>query len=126
MTAGHPRVNCCVPGCVRGTTTVPVLTDCVWINTGTPRPEWLCSFHWPRVPRTRKRRYRALANRIGRNWPRGVTWGELGPERQALHERLSRLAIRAWGRCRDVFSEEAPAGELDPVMRDELARLGLL
>lgn len=127
MSSGHPRVNCCVPGCRGGTTTIqPFPEGCCDLETG-GEPEWICSRHWPRVPRLLKARRRALIRqwrRLTRRYRTTAFW-ELDPG-SGGRIRLVRLEglIRAYlarGRQEAGSEVEAPAGSLE----EELARLGL-
>ena len=119
MTSGFPRVNCAAAGCHRGTTTIEPLTDgrC-WLNTGTPRCEWLCGTHWSRVPRAWKRRRTKLLRRFRKVWPDDAGWSDLAPEAQRDAERLLTLFRKMWRR---MVGHVSGAGGID----EELRRLGL-
>lgn len=128
MSSGHPRVNCCVPGCRCGTTTIPPHPEgTADLETGRREPEWVCAKHWPRVPRPLKARRRALIRqwrRLTRRYRTTAFW-ELAPG-SGPRIRLVRLEalIRAtWARCKQHAGQEVQAGPGS--LEEELRRLGL-
>lgn len=119
MTAGYPRVNCTVEGCSRGTTRIePAAEGTVWLNTGTPRCEWLCGKHWPRVPKAWKRRRTKLLRRFRKTWPDGANWDDLNAQAQHDAHRLMRMMRAIWRRMVRHVSGD---GGID----EELRKLGL-
>lgn len=131
MTSGHPRVGCCVPGCTRGTTRIEAANGWTWLDTGTTDPGWICGVHWPRVPRSLKRRRTSLV----RAWRRKLKQARVsafwelpaGAQQRIAIVRTERLIRAVWARCVRHASGmvEVPAGELPDSVREDLARLGL-
>ena len=98
------------------------------LETGRRDGEWICSKHWPLVPRSLKARRRALIRqwrRLTRRYGTSAFW-ELAPGSgpRIRLVRLERTIRYTWERCRAAAGrevEEAPAGTLE----EELRRLGL-
>lgn len=102
----YPRINCCVPGCNRGTTRV--------------EPGWtiICGKCWRRAPQDMRKlasSWRARANRFEKR-------GDL-----PRAEIAARWAHRAFENIRKLLSDEAeqPSG-MDPLMAEDLRKAGLL
>lgn len=133
MASGHPRVNCCVEGCRRGTTRIePLPEGGYWLETGTADPEWLCEVHWRRVPGWLKHRRRILLRAWRRHCRacRTSCYWELasgsGPRIRMV--RLEKLIRRTWARCVEVATPGGEPGDdrsLPPGLEAELKRLGL-
>lgn len=102
----YPRINCCVPGCNRGTTRV--------------EPGWMiiCGKCWRRAPkdmRTLASTWRGRANRFKKK----------GDVERA--EVAGRWADRAFENIRKLLcgETEQPSG-MNPLMAEELRKAGLL
>jgi len=109
--SGHPRVNCLVPGCRRGTTTVPPEDQ----RRGV---QYLCGTHWRQVPRSLKNRMAKYRRRAR------------AAERRHDYETANRwhdLDVAIWKRITDQFLEpEQFSGGFPPALRAELERDGLI
>lgn len=110
--ASHPRINCLVPGCKRGTTRIAPYQD------GTS-PEVICGKHWRTVPKA----WRLAMSRYRRAFAAAERKGD---------ERRQQVARRCWwsGWDRIVRTlcnpETVMAGELPATVAEELRRDGLL
>ncbi len=82
----NPRINCCVPGCRRGTRK--------W-----PDGEIICGKCWRFVSRSTKRRKRMIAKLIRRLDERG--FGKTTTITEALERRRAyRMGALVWRRCK--------------------------
>lgn len=115
-TSGFPVVRCSVDGCMRGTSRIePVTGNQIWLNTGTADPGWICGGHWPRVPRSYKRRMTLFRRRLRKLWPDGAA--EPVGDAMRDYERVWALYRRMWQRC-----VEAAAGPRDMTI-EEIERI---
>lgn len=100
----HPRINCCIPGCKRGTTTFE------------PGTIMICGKCWRKAPKamrqrwTKFRRRETLARK--RDHPHADRWGFLA------HDIFERI--------RALLEGEAPPDEMPPLMAEQLRKDGLL
>ncbi len=128
VTAGRPRVNCLVPGCERGTTTLePLPEGSVWLEHPEDRAHrFICGGHWQQVPRYMKRR----RSRLVREWRairrhHGITtYWELSPGSapRLRMVQLERLIPRAWALIERCVLRERGGGALE----GELRELGII
>lgn len=103
MTFGYARTNCCITGCRRGTTTIePLPRDCISMDTGKGRHEWICSVHWRLIPKSWKRRRRRFHRRVAKTWPwkDGIDWDELTDDQRREHSVAFRLSKKMWARMK--------------------------
>jgi hypothetical protein len=103
----HPRIECCITGCTRGTTRLE------------PGSEFICGKHWQRIPRLWRQR---LANMRRRH-----TIAERNFD-QVKAARAARAWWSIWDRCkRHLEDPESEMVEGMPAsMHEELRRTGLL
>lgn len=102
----YPRINCCIAGCKRGTTTCE------------PGIRIICGKCWRRAPKDMRKlasQWRARANHF---------------ERKGDHERAEiagRWANRGFENIRKLLNGESeqPSG-IDPLMAEELRKAGLI
>lgn len=101
----HPRINCTIPGCRRGTTQFA------------PETEVICGKHWraaPKALRDRYSRYRRHARILDRR----------GDKERAT--RWHRRAWMVWERIKTVLTADAPDdGDMPPLMAEALRQAGL-
>lgn len=127
--AGHPRVNCLVPGCKRGTTRLEPFPEGFRSLQHPDRTglEWVCGPHWRRVPAYLRRRERRLVRRWEKlGGPEGY-WKQPGgsPARLALL-RLEKLIPRLWDRMVAIAKgEDEPAAGVPAGLAEELRRVAL-
>ncbi len=105
MSGKHPRINCSVPGCKRGTTTFE------------PGTTMICGKCWRRAPKDMRRRY-SVAMRLYRRCekrgdPRAEHW--------------ARVVDLRWNEVLELLrAPDAVAGdEIPPLMAEELRKAGL-
>lgn len=107
MKQRHPRINCCITGCKRGTTQFE--PGCLVI----------CGKCWRKAPKPLRTRY-TDCHRMARKYRR-----RLDEEKASVFEHR---AHRVWCSIRDVLegrdTEAAPTG-LPPLMAEELRSIGL-
>lgn len=106
MSSGRfPRTNCCVKGCKRGTTTVE------------PGVRIICGKCWRRAPKDMRK--------LATLWmQRSTRFEKRGDMMRATI--AGRWANRAFENIRKLLSGvETPSAGMDPLMAEELRKLGL-
>lgn len=102
----YPRINCCVTGCQRGTTKFA------------PGCRVICGQCWRRAPKAMRHQANVWAARARRFEQRGDV------ERADV---ASLWAHRAFENIRKLLSGEGePTTAMDPLMAEELRKVGLL
>ncbi|MEM8724645.1 MAG: hypothetical protein AAGE86_03895 [Pseudomonadota bacterium] len=102
--ARYPRINCCIVGCKRGTTTFE------------PGKTMICGKCWRKAPkhlRTRWSKFRRKANALDK---------KRHPDANRWHD----LADRVFWRIRRIVEGEAPPDKMPPLMAEQLRKEGLL
>ena len=108
----HPRINCVIPGCKRGT------TRCAPRDDGA-LPQIICGKHWRTVPKA----WRQVMSGYGRVFRRAERRGD---------ERVMQMASRSWWRGWNNIVETLStpgtimSGDLPATVAEVLRRDGLL
>lgn len=106
----YPRINCLVPGCKRGTTTVPP-------NFDGSEPEIICDPHWRTVPLAWRKRLTLYR----RKYSRAAKIGDA--EKMDV---AARCWWRRWEAIKRLFVASAANSNLEPLMAEQLRKDGLL
>lgn len=99
-----PRINCCIPGCKRGTTQFP------------PGGSVICGKCWHKAPkalRDQQARWRRKARALERSG---------NPRAEIAWERVRRTFWSIYG----LLTAPPPAEDISPIMAEELRSAGLL
>jgi hypothetical protein len=132
LSSGHPRVSCRVEGCPGYTTRFAPLEDGHYSLESGDHWELLCARHWRRVPKSLKRRRRALLrlwDRLALRYGTRSFWQlKPGSPERIRMVRLERTIKYTWNRCCEVAwgLGEVVDGELPPGLVEELRRDGLI
>ena len=108
--ASHPRVNCCITGCKRGTTRLEP-------NANGEPVEWICGEHWRQVPKS----WRTRMSLFGRRYRSARRKGDV----EQMH-RCARLWWQRFDKAKALFDQDPPSDEIPPLMAEQLRKDGLL
>lgn len=100
----YPRINCCIPGCKRGTTTHP------------PGRSIICGKCWRKAPKAMRDQYSRWRRKGDRLEKKGDPRAEIA---------FVRMARTFWA-IRRVLVDPPPPYEMSPLMAEELRAAGLL
>ena len=102
--ARHPRINCSIPGCKRGSTAFE------------PGTHMICGKCWRKAPREQRREYGLWRGRLTRAEKRD------DPRAGAYAWKVN----AAWNVVLRTLTESPIEGEISPLMAEELRKAGLL
>ena len=113
QTSGFPRVNCLVPDCRRGTTTIRP-------NAEGEQGEYVCAVHWRTVPKDWKQRLSLFIRRMKK---------ARGEDNDVDLQRSARAYWRCWTRIRKYLTKPdqfVGAAGMPLALEQELTRSGIL